>query len=71
MTMVTGVDIAKQVFQVHGVDRADKVVLRKRLRRAEVAPFFAGTRPCLIGLEASGEAHYWFRAVCRRGHTPT
>lgn len=70
MTMVTvGLDIAKQVFQVHGVDRSGKVVMRKRLRRAEVARFFAEIEPCLIGLEASGGAHYWCRVLSRLGHT--
>jgi transposase len=55
MTIVTvGLDIAKQIFQAHGVDRSGKAVLRKRLRRAEVALFFAGVESCLIGLEASG-----------------
>ncbi len=52
MTVVTvGLDIAKQIFQAHGVDRTGRVVVRKRLRRTEVAPFFAGLEPCLIGLE--------------------
>jgi transposase len=70
MTTVTvGLDVAKQIFQVHGVDRTGKVVLRKRLRRAEVAPFFAGVGHCRIGLEASGGAHYWFRVLGRLGHT--
>lgn len=70
MTIATvGLDIAKQIFQVHGVDRSGKVVLRKRLRRGEVARFFAGVEPCLIGLEASGGAHYWFRILSRSGHT--
>src|SRR6202046_3593455 len=70
MTIVTvGLDIAKQIFQAHGVDRTGKVVLRKRLKRAEVATFFAGVEPCLIGLEASGGAHYWFRVLSRLGHT--
>src|ERR1035438_3088281 len=70
MTIVTvGLDIPKQTFQALGVDRAGKVVLRKRLRRAEVASFFAGVEPCLIGLEASGGAHYWFRVLSRLGHT--
>jgi transposase len=63
-----GLDIAKQIFQAHGVDRTGKVVLRKRLRRAEVASFFAGLEACLIGLEASGGAHYWFRVLSRLGH---
>jgi transposase len=49
--VTVGLDIAKQTFQVHGVDCKGKVVLRKRLRRAEVASFFAGLEPCLIGLE--------------------
>ena len=57
MTVVTvGLDIAKQIFQAHGLDRTGKVVLRKRLKRTEVATFFAGVEPCLIGLEASGGA---------------
>jgi transposase len=70
MKIVTvGLDIAKQIFQAHGVDPTGKVVLRKRLRRAEVASFFVGVEPCLIGLEASGGAHYWFRVLSRLGHT--
>jgi transposase len=70
MTIVAvGLDIAKQIFQVHGLDRACKLVLRKRLRRTEVSSFFAGVEPCLIGLEASGGAHYWFRVLSRLGHT--
>jgi transposase len=66
--VTVGLDIAKQIFQAHGVDRAGKVVLRKRLRRTEVASFFAGVDPCLIGLEANGGAHYWFRVLSRLGH---
>jgi transposase len=55
MKIVTvGLDIAKQTFQEHGVDCKGKVVLRKRMRRAEVSSFFAEVEPCLIGLEASG-----------------
>jgi transposase len=61
--LTVGLDIAKQIFQAHGVDRTGKVVLRKRLRRAEVSSFFAGVEPCLIGLEAGGGAHYWFSSV--------
>jgi rhodanese-related sulfurtransferase len=57
-----GLDIAKHVFQVHGVDRHGKVVLRKRLRRVQVLAFFANLPPCRIGLEACGGAHYWARA---------
>lgn len=54
-----GLDIAKNVFQVHGVDANGKVALRKQLKRAQVLAFFANLSPCLIGLEACGGAHYW------------
>ena len=67
--MTVGLDIAKQKFQAHGVDCKGKVVLRKRLRRTEVASFFAGVEPCLVGLEASLGAHYWFRVLSGLGHT--
>ena len=70
MTVTTiGLDIAKQVFQVHGVDKQGKVVLRRRLRREQVAPFFANLSPCLVGLEACGGAHYWARRLSGFGHT--
>jgi transposase len=63
-----GLDIAKALFQVHGVDQHGKVVLRKRLRRAQVLAFFANLPPCLIGLEACGGAHHWARALSGLGH---
>ena len=63
-----GLDIAKQVFQVHGVDEHDKVVLRKTLKRAQVLTFFANLPPCRIGLEAGGGSHYWARELTRLGH---
>jgi transposase len=63
-----GLDIAKNVFQVHGVDARGKAVLRKRLARAKVLRFFANLPPCLIGLEACGGAHYWARELTRLGH---
>lgn len=63
-----GVDLAKHVFQVHGVDRDGKVVLRQRLRRAKVLEFFAGLPPCLIGMEACGSAHHWARELRALGH---
>lgn len=53
-----GLDIAKQVFEVHGVDERGKVGARKRLARAKVLGFFAQLPPCLIGIEACGSAHY-------------
>ena len=56
-----GLDIAKNVFQVHGIDAAEKVVVRKQLRRSHVLEFFRALSPCLIGLEACATAHYWAR----------
>lgn len=64
-----GIDLAKNVFQVHGVDQRGKAVVRKRLRRTQVAVFFAQLRPCLIGMEACGGAHYWARKLQAQGHT--
>ena len=63
-----GLDLAKHVFQVHAVDTAGVVVLRKALRRAQVLPFFAKLAPCLIGIEACGTSHYWARELIRLGH---
>ena len=63
-----GLDLAKHVFQVHGVDTAGNVVLRKRLRRAQVHAFFAGLKPCLIGMEACATAHFWARQLRELGH---
>ena len=54
-----GIDLAKQVFQLHGVDGQEKVVLRKQLRRAQMLDYFKKLPPCLIGMEACGGAHYW------------
>ena len=64
-----GIDLAKTVFQVHGVNRADEVVLRKRLRRAKVLEYFGELAPCLIGMEACGGAHQWARELAKLGHT--
>ena len=63
-----GFDIAKNLFQVHGVDARGRVVLRKRLPRAQVLAFFANLPRCLIGLEAGGGAHYWARELQALGH---
>ena len=54
-----GLDLAKQVFQVHGVSASGKTVLRKTLRRQQVQPFFANLPPCRVGMESCGGAHYW------------
>lgn len=59
-----GIDIAKHVFQLHGVDGAGKTVLR----RGQVASFFAALPPCLVGIEACGTAHFWAREIARYGH---
>jgi transposase len=64
-----GVDLAKTVFQVHGVDERGKVVLRKALKRAEVIKVFSGLPACLVGMEACGGAHYWARRLMEMGHT--
>ncbi len=64
-----GIDLAKQVFQAHGVDYQAKVVLRKQLRRNQVLAFFSKLPPCLIGMEACGGAHYWARELQKQGHT--
>ncbi len=63
-----GLDIAKNVFQAHGVDRNGKVVLRKRLSRGKVLEFCVNLPPCLIGLEACPGAHYWARELLKLGH---
>ena len=64
-----GIDLAKNVFQVHGVDSQGKAVLRKTLKREQMAAFFANTPPCLIGMEACGSAHHWARKLQGLGHT--
>jgi transposase len=64
-----GIDLAKMVFQVHGVDARGKVALRKQLKRSQVAEFFAQLAPCLIGMEACGGAHFWARKLMEFGHT--
>jgi transposase len=64
-----GIDLAKNVFQVHGVDERGTAVLRKQLKRKDVAKFFINLEPCLIGMEACGSAHYWARKLMAMGHT--
>src|SRR5262245_58464760 len=63
-----GLDIAKNVFQVHGVDDKGTVVIRKRLRRPDILRFFASLPPCLIGIEACSASHHWSRELIRLGH---
>ena len=64
-----GIDLAKDVFPVHGVDERGKAVLRKQLRRAQMSSFFANLPPCSIGMEACASAHHWGRTLARLGHT--
>ena len=64
-----GVDLAKKVFQVHGVDAQGKVVVARKLKRKEVLVYFAKLPPCLVGMEACGSAHYWAREIAKLGHT--
>jgi transposase len=63
-----GIDVAKHVFQLHGVDERGHTVLRRRISRAQLRPFVAQLRPCLIGVEACGSAHYWARELKTLGH---
>jgi transposase len=66
---IVGLDIAKNVFQLHGTDGYGRVIPRRKLRRQEVVPFFANLRPCTVGIEACGGAHYWARRLTAVGHT--
>src|ERR1700722_17280208 len=63
-----GFDLAKNVFQVHGIDVKEKVVARKQLRRGQVMEYFKALPPCLIGMEACATAHYWARELTKLGH---
>ncbi len=63
-----GLDLAKNVFQVHGVDGSGKTVIRRQLRRGQVLPFFKKLPPCLVGMEACATSHYWAREIAALGH---
>src|SRR5271168_2677449 len=63
-----GLDLAKHWFQVHGVDAAGKLIVKRRLRRAEVIGFFKSLEPCLVGMEACATAHHWARELIALGH---
>ena len=64
-----GLDLAKKVFQVHGVDQAGEVLVRRTLRRSQVLAYFGKLAPCLVGMEACATAHYWARELSKLGHT--
>jgi len=63
-----GLDLAKNVFQVHAINGAGEVVVRKAMRRAQVLRFFEGLDRCLVGIEACGTSHYWAREISKFGH---
>jgi len=63
-----GIDLAKNVFQVHGVDQHGKIVIQKPLSRAKLLPFLAKLEPCLIGMEACSSSHHWARELAKLGH---
>lgn len=67
-SITIGIDLAKSVFQIHGVDAEGAVTVRKKLRRAEVLKFFAALEPCLVGMEACATAHFWARKLSALGH---
>ena len=63
-----GLDIAKNVFQVHGIDAAEKVIVRKQLRRGQIIAFFEALAPCLVGMEACATSHHWAPELTKLGH---
>ena len=63
-----GLDLAKNVFQIHGVDASGRIVIRRAIRRSQVLPFFAKLPPCLVGIEACGTSHHWARELLSLGH---
>lgn len=65
---IIGLDIAKRVFQVHGVDARHEIMVQKRLSRSEMLAWFAQLEPCLVGIEACATAHYWGREISKLGH---
>jgi transposase len=64
-----GFDIAKSVFQVHGVDAGGQVIIRRQLKRRQVLAFFQKLPPCLVGIEACASSHHWSRELQALGHT--
>ena len=63
-----GLDLAKNVFQVHGVDASGRAVVRRQLRRSQVLPFFEKQAACLVGIEACATSHHWAREIAKFGH---
>jgi transposase len=70
MQVITfGIDLAKDSFQIHGVDAAGHAVVKRQLKRNQVLPYFANVAPATIGMEACSSAHYWARKLQAMGHT--
>ena len=69
MIATIGIDLAKNVFQVHGVDERGHVALRKQIRREQLTAFMVNLPPCVVGMEACGGAHHWARKFQELGHT--
>jgi transposase len=67
--VVMGKDLAKNVFQLHGLDAEGHVVIRRQLKRHQMFSYFARLPACLIGMESCGGAHYWSRVLSLTGHT--
>src|SRR5215212_6333100 len=65
---VIGLDLAKNVFQVHGIDEHGRAVLRRKIRRSDVLPLFSKLTPALVGMEACHTSHYWAREIAKFGH---
>src|SRR5437899_8663672 len=63
-----GLDIAKNMFQIHGIDAAEEVIVRKQLRRGQIIAFFEALAPCLVGMEACATSHHWARELTKLGH---
>ncbi len=63
-----GIDLAKSVFQLHGIDSSGKVLIKKQIKRAQMAEYFVSLRPCLVGMETCGSAHHWARKLESFGH---
>jgi transposase len=65
---IIGLDLAKRVFQVHGIDTQHQVVVQRQLQRSELLNWFSQLPPCLVGMEACATAHYWAREIRKFGH---
>jgi transposase len=65
---IVGLDLAKSVFQLHGCTRDGRAVMRRKLKRSQVLPYFTDLAPCRVAMEACGGAHYWAREISALGH---